>query len=135
SHGLFDHQWWNSGYLELNYGLYPVEPNSRFDGPFTVPDSSPTILVVGTTYDPATPYRSGRRLVRELGQARLLTMRGDGHTASFGNPTNSVCVDTAVTAYLEDHVLPPPGTTCRQEVPFVQPPEPSQPARVFIPRR
>ena len=41
--------------------------------------------MVATTYDPATPYRGAKSLVRDLGNARLLTMRGDGHTAYRGN--------------------------------------------------
>jgi hypothetical protein len=45
-------------------------------------------------------------------------MRGDGHTA-YGR--NSPCIDTAVNAYLIEGTLPAAGTTCRQEVPFVQP--------------
>ena len=53
-------------------------------------------LVVGTTYDVATPYRGAKRLVARLGNARLLTMRGDGHTAYGGN---SSCIDAAVDAY------------------------------------
>src|SRR5213075_3081805 len=52
SWGLFDHAWWNSGYVELAWGLYPIRARDAFDGPFTVADTSPTILVVGTTYDP-----------------------------------------------------------------------------------
>ena len=49
-----------------------------------------TPLVVATTYDPATPYRGAKNLVRDLGNARLLTQRGDGHTAY---PGNSACID------------------------------------------
>jgi hypothetical protein len=73
---------------------------------------------VATTYDPATPYRGALKLVRTLGNARLLTMRGDGHTAY---PGNSPCIDGAVEAYLIGGTLPAPGTKCKQDVPFVQP--------------
>jgi pimeloyl-ACP methyl ester carboxylesterase len=118
SWGLFDHAWWNAGYVELPYGLYPVRPRGVYRGPFRASASAPTTLVIGTTYDPATPYRMAKRLVAELGNARLLTMRGDGHTAYGGN---SPCIDAAVDAYLEDRALPPPGTICRQEVPFAAP--------------
>lgn len=114
----YDHAWWNHGYGELAWGLYPVQPNSAFYGPFRTPASDPTTLVVGTTYDPATPYKEAKRLVRQLGNARLLTMRGDGHTAYGGN---SACIDAAVDAYLEDLTVPAEGTACRQEVPFEQP--------------
>lgn len=113
-----EHFWWNNGYAELNYGLYPVPPVDVFRGPFSVPSSSPTPLVVATTYDPATPYRGARNLVRELGNARLLTMRGDGHTAYGGD---SACVDAAVEAYVDDLTLPPSGTQCSQDIGFPAP--------------
>jgi pimeloyl-ACP methyl ester carboxylesterase len=115
--GMFDHFYFNHGYSELNFGLWPAKARDSFDGPFRVRQSAPTPLVVATTYDPATPYRGALQLVRELGNARLLTMRGDGHTAYGGN---SQCVDDAVNAYLIDGALPPVGTTCRQQVPFEQ---------------
>jgi hypothetical protein len=73
---------------------------------------------VGTRYDPATPYRGAKRLVSELGNARLLTMRGDGHTA-YG--LGSACIDSAVDDYLLDGTLPAPGTVCSQNVPFALP--------------
>ena len=119
SWAMFDHFWWNTGYGELPWGLYTVRPRGIYTGPFKTAADSPTVLVVGTTYDPATPYRGARRLVHELGQARLLTMRGDGHTAYGGN---SNCIDSAVDAYLIDLTVPPAGTVCRQEVPFAVPP-------------
>jgi pimeloyl-ACP methyl ester carboxylesterase len=115
SWGLFDYTWWGAGYVELPWGLFDVTPRGVFRGPFRTPDFAPTTLVVGTTYDPATPYKWARRMVRQLGNARLLTMRGDGHTAYGGN---SACIDAAVDAYLEDLVVPAAGTTCRQEVPL-----------------
>jgi pimeloyl-ACP methyl ester carboxylesterase len=116
--GMFNHAYFNHGYTELNFGLWPATAKDTYEGPFRVKDSAPTPLVVATTYDPATPYRGALRLVRELGNARLLTMRGDGHTAYGGN---SPCIDAAVNAYLLDGTLPAPGTSCRQEVPFEQP--------------
>ena len=61
--------------------------------------------------------------MRDLGNARLLTMRGDGHTAYTGSPQdqNSACVDAAVDAYLAVGTLPPPGTQCKQDTPFAAP--------------
>jgi len=113
-----EHMWWNNGYVELFYGLWPIRDRDAFDGPFKIPSSSPTPLVVATTYDPATPYRGAKNLVRDLGNARLLTMRGDGHTAY---PGNSPCIDVAVEAYMDDGTLPAPGTQCKQDVPFEAP--------------
>jgi pimeloyl-ACP methyl ester carboxylesterase len=118
SYDAFDHFWFNSGYVELNYGLFDVRPNGRYAGPFTLPAGANTPLVVATTYDPATPYRGAKALVHDLGNARLLTMQGDGHTAYGGN---SPCIDDAVDAYLLNGALPAPGTVCQQEVPFAQP--------------
>jgi pimeloyl-ACP methyl ester carboxylesterase len=117
--GMFNHVYFNHGYTVLNFGLWPATAQDAYYGPFRVKDSAPTPLVVATTYDPATPYRGALRLVRELGNARLLTMRGDGHTAYGGN---SPCIDAAVNAYLLDGALPATGTSCRQEVPFEQEP-------------
>jgi pimeloyl-ACP methyl ester carboxylesterase len=118
--GAFNHFYSNHGYTELNFGLWPATAQDTYEGPFHVKPSAPTPLVVATTYDPATPYRGALKLVHELGNARLLTMRGDGHTAYGGN---SPCIDAAVNAYLLDGTLPAPGTSCRQEVPFA-PPQP-----------
>jgi pimeloyl-ACP methyl ester carboxylesterase len=76
--------------------------------PLRYPASSPTILVVGATGDNATPYPDSQALTRQLGNARLLTREGDGHT-SFGS---SDCIDNAIRAYLIEGTLPPEGTTC-----------------------
>jgi pimeloyl-ACP methyl ester carboxylesterase len=115
-----EHFWFNNGYVELNYALYPVKARDAFYGPFKVPDGAATPLVVATTYDPATPYLGARRLVADLGNARLLTMRGDGHTA-YGQ--GSPCIDADVEGYLNTLQLPAQGTSCKQAVPFA-PPQP-----------
>ena len=112
----FDHFWWNAGYSELAIGLWPVKPRGAYFGPVENSRRATTALVVGTTHDPSTPYVWSKRLTADLGNARLLTMRGDGHTASFGG--NSLCIDMAVQVYLEQRTLPPRRTFCRQEVPF-----------------
>jgi pimeloyl-ACP methyl ester carboxylesterase len=114
--GEFDHFYFNLGYTELNYGLYPIHDRDAYYGPFKASRSSPTPLVVATTYDPATPYRGALRLVRDLSNARLLTMRGDGHTA-YGNGSPD-CIDTAIEEYVNTLTLPASGTSCRQDIPF-----------------
>lgn len=68
------------------------------------------VLVIGTRYDPATPYAWAVALAGQLPTSRLLTYDGDGHTA-FGNDV--ACVDGAVRDYLLTGALPAPGTTCR----------------------
>jgi pimeloyl-ACP methyl ester carboxylesterase len=133
--GMFNHAYFNHGYTELNFALWPATARDTYEGPFRVKDSAPTPLVVATTYDPATPYRGALTLVRELGNARLLTMRGDGHTAYGGD---SVCIDDAVNRYLLEGVLPAAGTVCRQDTVFEQPaaqPQPlSRAARRALPK-
>jgi pimeloyl-ACP methyl ester carboxylesterase len=118
SWGRFDDVFFNSGYVELNYGLWPARDRDAYGGPYKVGGSKPTPLVIANTYDPATPYRGALRLVRQLGNARLITMRGDGHTAY---PGESSCIDTATEAYVNDLTLPAKGTVCRQEVQFEAP--------------
>jgi pimeloyl-ACP methyl ester carboxylesterase len=71
---------------------------------------SPPILVVGTTYDPATPYPWAQALAKQLSKGVLLTRVGDGHT---GYGKGSTCTDQAVDRYLTTGTPPPAGTVCR----------------------
>jgi pimeloyl-ACP methyl ester carboxylesterase len=76
------------------------------------PASSTTeapILVVGTTFDPATPYPWAVSLANQLSTARLLTYVGDGHTA-YGNGNR--CIDSAVNDFFVTGALPARGTRC-----------------------
>jgi len=126
SYFRYDHAFWNHGYAELNWGRYPIRAKDKFDGPWRTGRNDPTTLVVGTRYDPATPYKEAIRLVQQLGNARLLTMTGDGHTAYDGDPRdgfNSECTDKAVEAYLFTLALPPEGTKCNQDAPAFLAPE------------
>lgn len=91
---------------------WPARAAHRYTGPW---DRSTTpILTINTLYDPATPYRSGQAMTRQLGNARLLTVAGYGHTTLL-NPSS--CVAAHETAYLIRGVLPPRDTICRQDVP------------------
>ena len=67
------------------------------------------ILVIGTTRDPATPYRQAVALASQLSAGRLLTKDGDGHTAYL---TGSTCIDDTVNGYLLHGTLPPDHETC-----------------------
>nr|WP_188830734.1 alpha/beta hydrolase [Nocardia camponoti] len=69
----------------------------------------PTLVVVSTTGDPATPYQAGVDLAEQLG-ARLITYRGDQHTAAL--VAGVACLDDAVIDYLIRLTLPPAGLTC-----------------------
>ncbi|MGW6518605.1 alpha/beta hydrolase [Streptomyces sp. NPDC054962] len=68
------------------------------------------IVVVGTTRDPATPYRWARSLAHQLASARLLTYEGDGHTA-YGR--GSACIDSAIDTYLLHGTPPADGKRCK----------------------
>ena len=67
------------------------------------------ILVVGTTRDPATPFRWAKALAGDLTSGVLLGWNGDGHTAYM---KGSSCVDSAVDRYLISLVPPRNGTLC-----------------------
>ncbi|MFI9767322.1 alpha/beta hydrolase [Streptomyces sp. NPDC052415] len=82
-------------WASLSCAYWPVAPTGephRIEAKGAAP-----IVVVGTTRDPATPYRWARSLAAQLSSARLLTYEGDGHTA-YGR--GSDCIDRTVNAYL-----------------------------------
>lgn len=74
--------------------MWPTPPQ-----PLTAPKAvgSPTILVVSTTGDPATPYANGVDLAHALPHGALITYRGEGHTI-YGQGNR--CVDDKVNTYL-----------------------------------
>ncbi|MGP6170760.1 alpha/beta hydrolase [Microbacterium sp. A196] len=72
-----------------------------------------TVLVVGITGDHATPYEGAQELTRQLGNARLVTLEGAGHGASFTG--RSVCVDDVITGYLLSGDLPEDGLVCSDD--------------------
>jgi hypothetical protein len=89
----------------------------RYMGPFDRRTSNP-VLVVGNSFDPATPYHGAVTVSQLLPRSRLLTVHGWGHISLF----LSTCADQAITRYLVDLTLPPAGTVCEQDaVPFAAP--------------
>ena len=89
-----------AGHRQLHRALEPVEPNP--------------ILVVGNTADPATPYANAVKMIAELRRARLLTVKGYGHTDLL-NP--SACANRYISLYLLRDALPPAHTVCSQNRP------------------
>jgi len=85
-------------------------PN-RYVGPWDAVTTNP-ILVIGSLYDPNTPYVNAVRAAERLGKTVLLTHEGYGHI-SVNDP--SACVKRATSAYLVDLVTPPPGTVCASD--------------------
>jgi pimeloyl-ACP methyl ester carboxylesterase len=96
----------------LAYGpvacAYWSVPPVSHPAPVSAP-GAPTIVVVGTTRDPATPYAWSKALATQL-KGVLLTHDGDGHTA-YGYH-RSACVERVVDAYLLALTVPSPGTRC-----------------------
>lgn len=96
------------GYGGLGCANWPY-PNITPNTPVTAAGADP-ILVVGTTGDPATPYRWAVNLSEQLENGALLSYEGEGHTA-YGS-AGSTCVDSAVDAYLIEGTVPEPGARC-----------------------
>ncbi|MFF5264498.1 alpha/beta hydrolase [Actinomadura viridis] len=68
------------------------------------------ILVIGTTRDPATPYKWAQSLASQLSSGVLLTLNGDGHTAYLqADP----CITKATDRYLIKAEPPKDGTVCQ----------------------
>jgi pimeloyl-ACP methyl ester carboxylesterase len=88
-------------------GYWPAPANNS-PKKITGAGSGP-IVVVGTTRDPATPYKWAQGLAAELKNGHLLTYNGDGHTAYM---RSNACVNDAVDAYLIKGVVPSPGLKC-----------------------
>ncbi|MGC5365602.1 alpha/beta hydrolase [Streptomyces sp. DT24] len=91
----------------LNCAHWPTKPTGT---PHRIhAEGAAPIVVVGTTRDPATPYKWARSLAEQLSSGTLLTYRGDGHTA-YGR--GSDCIDTAINTYLVEGTPPPAGKEC-----------------------
>ncbi|MGB8962809.1 MAG: alpha/beta hydrolase [Pseudonocardiaceae bacterium] len=90
-----------------NCAFWPVPSTGGPHDPHT--PGLPTVMVISTTQDPATPYQAGVNLARDL-NARLLTYEGTQHTAFL---QNNACVDTAGINYLTNLQLPAEGARCK----------------------
>ena len=84
-----------------------VYPSTRVPAAVTAAGSEP-IIVVGTTGDPATPYKWAQALAGQLQNGHLVTFQGDGHTAY----NSSDCVDAAVDAYFLQGTVPASDPNC-----------------------
>jgi pimeloyl-ACP methyl ester carboxylesterase len=84
-------------------------PVKSYPLPHITAAGAPPILVVGTTRDPATPYRWAQALAGELRSGVLLGWNGNGHTAYM---MGSSCVDNYVNRYLITGAVPRSGTVC-----------------------
>lgn len=86
--------------------FWPVPPTGQPGVPKV--EGLPATLVISTTGDPATPFRAGEELARQL-DARLLVFNGNQHTVALQGVQ---CVDDIVTKYLVQLALPADNTDC-----------------------
>ena len=93
-------------YISQPCAGWPIETEDAYPGPFGATTAG-AALVIGTRFDPATPYRNAEILADTLPGARLLTMEGVGHTA-FGQ---GACV-AEMSTYLVSGEVPAEGATC-----------------------
>ncbi|MEU3912225.1 MULTISPECIES: alpha/beta hydrolase [unclassified Streptomyces] len=94
-------------WASLNCTYWPVKATGTAK-PLKAHGAAP-IVVVGTTRDPATPYKWAQALAGQLDSGTLLTYDGDGHTA-YGR--GSDCIDAAINRYLLEGQAPPAGKRC-----------------------
>jgi len=83
---------------QAKHDPYPVGPAK----------GAPTILVVGTKGDPATPFESTAKLADMLGTGQVVAWDGEGHTAY----PSTKCIRDAVENYFIDLKIPAKGLTC-----------------------
>lgn len=100
----------NFAWANMTCGYWPVHTDLK-PGPLHAKGSGP-ILVLGTTYDPATPYDEAVALSQQLDNGHLVTWIGDGHTAYN---RGSECVRKAVDDYFLYGKLPKKGLVCPYE--------------------
>jgi pimeloyl-ACP methyl ester carboxylesterase len=102
------------GWVGLPCEFWRLRDRDAFRGPWQQSTRAP-VLVIGTRFDPATPYRQTRPYANLFPASRLLTLDGWGHTG-IGK---SACVDAAITRYLAVGNPPRDGAVCAPDtVPF-----------------
>lgn len=99
-------RYWQNGALLCDQWPYPVAERPESYSA----KGSPTILVIGTTGDPATPFEQAVDLAHEvLADGFLITFKGEGHTA-YGR--SNECVSKAVDDFLINGKVPSKEPVC-----------------------
>ncbi|PNY24358.1 Carboxylesterase A [Tolypocladium capitatum] len=112
--------WWESLWANMTHDSW-ISGNSRFSNVFPCRhfvdywkpaevyrgDLNGTlrhpVLLIAETYDPATPLRNGRRLLKEMGKnARLVAHHGYGHSSR----DTSNCTDAIAKSFILEGTLP-----------------------------
>lgn len=94
------------GYGDIACAAWPVAGAAERGG--VAAAGADPILVVGTTGDPATPYRWAESLAQQLESGVLVTYEGEGHTA-YGE---SACIGRVVDDYLLTGAVPAADPRC-----------------------
>jgi pimeloyl-ACP methyl ester carboxylesterase len=106
---------WASAQCARN--TWTVRDEDAYQGPFTRRTAA-TVLIVGSTWDPATNYVEAVTSAKLLPNSRLLTSKNWGHTA-YGT---GACATGVIDKYLLRGTLPAKGTVCTgDDQPFTQP--------------
>lgn len=99
---LADERLGSGFYLDLPCAFWPAQPDSD-ERPSYLGDTPYPVFILGSTWDPYTPYPNAERLAENLGNAYLITQPGGPHVIGLrGEP----CPDDYLTAYLLDGELP-----------------------------
>ena len=99
-------RYWQNGALICEQWPYPV---AKRPASYSA-KGAPTILVIGTTGDPATPYQQSVALAHEvLAKGFLITFDGEGHTA-YGR--SNECVSLAVDDFFISGTIPNKEPVC-----------------------
>lgn len=105
------------GWLGIQCAFLPVTDEDAWTGPWQQSADAP-VLVIGTRFDPATPYQHTAPYASLWPDARTLTIEGYGHTSVNAA---SPCAHAAIADYLVD-LTATDGATCQGAAPFGTPP-------------
>lgn len=83
------------------------------------PKGLPPILILASSFDPATPPWQAQPLAEALGTGIVLMRNGIGHTSGSSMRTNA-CLSSAAAAYMLDLARPAAGTVCTDPPPFAR---------------
>nr|WP_280714440.1 alpha/beta hydrolase [Kitasatospora sp. MAP5-34] len=103
---------WAWASVQCARNTWTAEDEDVYRGPFDRRTAAP-VLVVGSTWDPATSYDSAVKVARLLPDSRLVSSDNWGHEALL----TSACVTNTMYDYLLRPLAPAPKTTyCRGDI-------------------
>jgi pimeloyl-ACP methyl ester carboxylesterase len=114
--GYFTRPW---TYSASPCAIWPFESDDRYQGPWSAETANP-VLIMATTYDPATPFEGALAVRDLLPNSHLITVHGWGHVATG----TSECAAQALVGYLIDVQVPSVATCAQDYTPFLDPPLP-----------